>query len=64
MDPSIIPLSIEVGLLDGAKDVAKEVLGNSEKLLIQAKKKSNVFPSNLPKRVTRIGSPLEDVTQE
>jgi hypothetical protein len=49
MDPSIIPLNNEVGLLDGTKDVAKEVLGILEKLLIQVKRKSNVFPSNLPK---------------
>jgi hypothetical protein len=49
MDPSIIPPNFEVGLLDGTKDVAKEVLGNLEKLLIQAKRKSIVFPSNLPK---------------
>ncbi len=59
MDPSIIPLNNEVGLLDGAKDVTKEVLGILEKLLIQAKRKSNV----LPKRVTKIGGPLEDITQ-
>jgi hypothetical protein len=29
MDPSIIPPNNEVGLSDGAKDVAKGVLGNS-----------------------------------
>ncbi len=32
-------------------------------MLIQAKRESNVFPSNLPKIVTRIGGPFEDVTQ-
>jgi hypothetical protein len=63
MDPSIIPPSNEVGLSDGVKDVAKEVLGNSKKLLIQAKRKSNVFPNKLPKRVTKIGGPFEDVSQ-
>jgi hypothetical protein len=63
MDPSIIPPSNEVGLLDGTKDVAKEVLGISKKLPIQAKRKSTILSNNLPKRVTRIGGPLEDVTQ-
>jgi hypothetical protein len=32
-------------------------------LLIQAKTKSTIFSSNLPKKVARIGGPPEDVTK-
>jgi hypothetical protein len=63
MDPSIVPPSNEVGLLDGTKDVANKVLGISEKLPIQTKRESTILPNNLPKRVTRTRCPLEDVTQ-
>jgi hypothetical protein len=50
MDPSIIPLNNEVGLLDGVKDVAKEVLGMSEKLLIQPKRSPVFFLANYPRK--------------
>ncbi len=49
MDPSIVPPSNEVGLLDGTKDVAKEVFGISEKLPIQTRESPLFFLTTYPK---------------
>jgi hypothetical protein len=49
MDLSIVLPSNEVGLLDGTKDVAKEVFGIFEKLPIQARESLLFFLATYPR---------------